>query len=92
MTDKLSKVQAEVLGHMAQGHKMHGSAHAPPYLSGVPGKYGLSKNVHTNTWFALLKRGYIERADTDKTPWWRRDYVITDNGREKLNEEETSND
>ena len=90
MTNKLSKAQAEVLGHMAQDHKLYASRDGTPWLDKVPGvsRYQYM-HVHTNTLYALKSRGYIERADTDKTPWWRRDYVITDKGREKLNEEKS---
>jgi len=93
MTDKLSKVQAEVLGHVAQGHKLYASRMGTPWLDKVPGvsKYQY-KHVHSNTLYALRDRGYIERADTDKTPWWRRDYIITEKGRGKLDKEESDNE
>lgn len=79
---KPSKAQREVLTHMAEGHKLCvSSGGSTPWLSGVPGKHGLDKRVHRNTVYALIDRGYIERANTKATPWYRTDYVITQEGR-----------
>lgn len=80
---KLSKVQKEVLGHMVQGHKIY-SSHEHTWLDKVPDKRGGYKSVHANTLYALRVRDCVERVDTDKTPWYRRDYAITDTGRELL--------
>lgn len=89
---KLSKVQIEVLGHMSQGHKVY-SSHEHTWLDGVPDKYTVSKSVHGNTLYALLNKNCIEKANTDRTPWYRRDYAITDTGRELLRQaREESND
>ena len=89
MTKKLSVIQAEVLRHMVQGHKLHCATDAVPWLDGVPDdddgcEPRIHTRVHTNTWRALLKRGCIVRDDADVTPWWRRDYAITDVGRNLL--------
>ena len=80
---KLSVVQIEVLGHMAQGHKVY-SSHEHTWLDGVPDKRTVYKSVHANTLYALLDKNCVENVDTDKTPFWRRDYAITDTGRELL--------
>lgn len=75
----------EILGHMAQGHKIYCPIYKTPWLDGVPSsRGGLNKCVHTSTWYVLLRRGCIEEVDTDTTPWWRQDYAITDIGRELL--------
>ncbi len=79
---RLSKVQIEVLSHMAQGHKVYNS-NEHTWLDKVPGDRG-HKKVYFNTLFALLKKGCVEKANTDRTPWYRRDYAITDTGRELL--------
>ena len=85
MVSKLSKVQKEVLTHMAEGHKLCVPSRGnTPWLSGVPGKHGLDKRVHSNTLYALIDRGYIKKATTEATPWWRGDYVITQEGREVI--------
>lgn len=85
MTKKLSAAQVKVLYHMAQGHKLYCATHVTPWLDGVPDKDNrFNLRVHTNTGFALLERDCIVRDDTDTTPWWRRDYAITDIGRNLL--------
>ena len=33
------------------------------------------------TLFALVNKKLIERCDTDKTPWYRKDYILTKEGR-----------
>lgn len=83
---KLSETQVEVLTHMAAGHKLY-RAYRSPWLDGVPGKHrGLNLRVRGSTLWVLLERGLIERADTEQTPYYRRDYVITEAGREALEE------
>lgn len=91
---KLSVVQIEVLGHMAQGHEIRRSGPGTPYLDGVqPDRYEVSKHVHSNTLYALLNKDCVEKVNTDRTPWYRRDYAITDKGRELLQQaREESND
>ena len=80
---KLSVVQIEVLGHMAQGHKVY-SSYDHTWLDGVPDEYKVYKSVHANTLYALLNKDCVEKVNTDRTPWYRRDYAITDTGRELL--------
>ena len=81
---KISKVQREVLQHMANGSKLYSamavrSTSSHNWLSGE-----LCFSLHTNTLKALLARGLIERANTKSTPYWRRDYAITQAGREAI--------
>ena len=83
LSKKLSKVQREVLEYMARGHKLYASSDHN-WLDEVPGERGLCKRVHGNTLYALRRRGYISRDDTARTPWWRRDYEITTEGRKCL--------
>jgi len=82
---KTSKVQREVLQHMARGHKLYiDKVQGRPWLNQVRGSDGTYERVHSSTLYALLRRGLIKYMSTEITPYWRRDYVITDAGREAL--------
>lgn len=81
---KLSEVQREVLEYMVQGSRLLASTNGGSWLDNVSGRKGFYKRVHGNTLYALHKRGYIVRNDAACTPWWRRDYEITDAGRDAL--------
>ncbi len=84
LSKKISKVQREVLTHMAQGHRLFASSNSNWLDKVTRQDSGLYKRVHTNTLLALRKRGYIICLDTARTSWWRTDYEITDKGRKCL--------
>lgn len=80
-TLKLRGVQAEVLAYMAKGHRLLQDKQGGSWLDRVIGNKGSFK-VHGNTVSSLRNRGLIEQTETIK--FWRRDYVITEAGREAI--------
>jgi hypothetical protein len=40
-----------------------------------------NSKYRVTTLFALVDKKLIERCDTEKTPWYRRDYILTKEGR-----------
>ena len=74
----VSKVQARILCEMVK--------------TGLPLKHARGSGVwitlteverrfRVTTLLALLDRGLLERCDTESTPWYRKDYVLTEEGR-----------
>lgn len=96
MSKRLSPIQAEVLQLMVEGHTFHYCKGTLPWLKDARGRLRWTKLILRNsTLYALKDRGYITLFDTLATPWWRRDYIITEAGEKALaelsprNEEET---
>lgn len=90
---KLTPAHRFILTHMARGTLLMTSSTAGlPWLNKVPGndprQPGLYRRVQSGAVAALRRREYIALASTPNTPWWRRDYAITDLGRQALEEDD----
>ena len=91
---KLSKAQHKVLEALAADLENRwirsdsSFRHRAPRLEGAGGAHGTHLDVHSNTLFALRKRGYIELFEREKAPWWARDYRITEAGLEAVKGDE----
>jgi len=89
---KLTPNHRLILNHMARGRLLMCDKSVGVYwLNGVlgdnPRQPGSYRRVGARTFAALRRKGYIELAhdrDDRETPWWRRDYKITDLGRQVL--------
>lgn len=73
----ISKTQAKVLREMVETGLTLKSARG----GSVWVTLAEESRYRVTTLFALLDRKLIERCDTDKTPWYRKDYALTEEGR-----------
>lgn len=77
----VSKVQARVLREMVKTGLPLKNSRGPILSVRVSTSIESELNYRITTLYALLDRGLIERCDTESTPWYRRDYVLTEEGR-----------
>jgi len=79
---KLSKTQRAALQLLVDGHELYSAIGDSHHWFNDPPR----TDIHSHTLYSLDRRGWIEQIVVDGAPYWRRDFAITQAGRDALAE------